>query len=187
MKVLILGGTGFIGKHLVKILTELKYDITLASRTASLHFPNISTITLDRNNPTDSNSEFFDIAVDLSCYSLVHLKNIISSFNYNKFIFVSSMAVTHASSLKDKELLYATEKNNCEAFIIKHIKNYTIIRPGYVLGEDDTRNRFYIKDSKYFWKKNNLEVTESILVEDLAWHIKDSFINNNRCIKLCVT
>ena len=187
MKVLILGGTGFIGKHLVKLLIELKYNITLASRTASIHFPSINTITLDRNDPANLNFGFFDIVVDLSCFSLIHLKNIISSFNCNKFIFVSSMAVTHAPSLKDGELLYATEKSNCEAFVIKHIKNYTIIRPGYVLGEDDPLNRFYIKDGNYFWKKNDLQVTESILVEDLIWHIKDSFINNNRCIKLCIT
>lgn len=39
MKVLIFGGTGFIGKHLIPSLLKEGYDITLFSRRAEPEFP----------------------------------------------------------------------------------------------------------------------------------------------------
>jgi hypothetical protein len=76
---------------------------------------------------------------------------------------------------------YAYAKKECEDFIINNIKNYSIIRPCYIVGEGDYTNRFYKKNNKYYWN-NDLELTYYIEVNALSEVIFNQISNPNTLI-----
>lgn len=49
MKILIIGGTRFVGRHLVEELIGRRHDLTMLNRGNNNIFPQLKTITGDRN------------------------------------------------------------------------------------------------------------------------------------------
>jgi len=185
IKILILGGTKFIGKNFVKNISNSSYEILLANR-GLIKTPDII---IDRDNEkecTDLGNYRFDIIIDFSCYNLRQFKNTYKYLKFNKYIFISSSAVEgipfqNVSPDMYEMAKYAYEKKECEDFIINNIKSYSIIRPCYVVGEGDYTNRFHKKNNKYYWQ-NGLELTYFIEVDKLSKIIFDIIEDKNNLI-----
>lgn len=167
-KILILGGTNFIGRNLVETLIELgKYELTLYNRgqTNKALFPNLELIKGDRNTSDGANAikGQWDYIIDLSCYFPNSLQQIIPNVGtqLKKYIFISTCSVyelgksfplNENSNLKtclpedwedETDRTYGERKVACETLLQKSNLNYTILRPGLVYGKYDHTDRFY--------------------------------------------
>ena len=113
-KVLILGGTQFIGRNLVERLLEMdNFDITLFNRqeTQVDLFPEVKKIKGDRetNDINQIAKESWNFVIDLSCYYPNWLKNTLTclSDNLEKYILISTCSVydnkSNQSPLKNEQ------------------------------------------------------------------------------------
>ena len=186
MNVLILGGTKFVGKNFVDyISTSSDYNIILANRGIT----KTPDIFINRDNEKDCSNlknKEYDIVVDFSCYDLNQFKNTYQYLKFNKYIFISTSAVEaipfqNVGPDMYEMARYAYNKKECEDFITNNIKNYSIIRPCYIVGKDDYTNRFYKKDDKYYWN-NGLELTYYIEADTLSKLIFNEINNSSNTI-----
>ena len=169
-KILILGGTQFIGRNLVERLIGMgEFDITLFNRqeTQIDLFPKIKKIKGDRETE-DINQiakENWDFVIDVSCYYPNWIRDTLKYLNVNleKYILVSTCSVydndSNPSTLKDEqaEILacnsrqrvdktvetYGNRKAECERILQNSEVNYLILRPSLVYGKYDHTDRFY--------------------------------------------
>lgn len=169
-KILILGGTNFIGRNLVEALIQTnEYEITLFNRgqTNDRLFPNITKILGDRQTGAIAQigKTDWDYVVDLSCFypadleqTLTHLKT-----KPKKYLFISTCSVYDNENYKDalrnedSPILSCTEnqaldtsvdtyghrKGACEKILASAGINYSILRPALVYGQYDATDRFY--------------------------------------------
>lgn len=170
-KLLVLGGTNFIGRRLVeKLMNNSEFELTLFNRgkTNNSLFPNCRKIIGDRENNQDLEQLFlesWDYVIDLSCYFPSSLKIITEKINpdINKYIFISTCSVydneayegmcrnEHAPLLKcnkeeekDSSLdTYGKRKAACEAILIASKLKSIILRPSLVYGPYDITDRLY--------------------------------------------
>jgi nucleoside-diphosphate-sugar epimerase len=183
--ILILGGSGFIGKNLTQSLLP-KYKLTLANRN---RLPDFCNLKIDRNEEFHcellKSDQPYDCVVDLSAYNLKQLKNTYKFLNFKKYIFISSTAVNgypfqNVSPDQYGMAEYARNKFECEEFIKQNIQNHIIIRPCYVVGEHDNTNRFFSHMGKWHWLHNNQPLEYYIEVKDVCGiinnHIESSHI-----------
>lgn len=151
MKALVLGGTGAIGVHLVDLLVEKGYRVTVTSRQNIRSTDNIE---YKKGNAKDFNvldsilSAHWDVIVDFMIWSTSEFRQIYRSLldATNHYIFTSSYRVyadakiiTEESPrlldvISDKRYLnsdeYALKKARCENLLIQsNSKNWTIVRP----------------------------------------------------------
>jgi len=167
MRVLVIGGTRFVGIHIVNSLIENGHDVTLFNRgkTNPDIFNNVPLIKGDR--VTDLNlldGMDFDAVIDPGCYFPYQLK---VSLNYFKdkikfYVFISTVAVQDLSVdeiVEDTPTLepdfdstkfnedssnYGTMKAAMEIMVRDAMGEgrYGIIRPGYICGSNDGTDRF---------------------------------------------
>lgn len=170
-KILILGGTQFVGRNLVERLDELgQYEITLFNRqqTGSHLFSHLKKIKGDRET-SDINqlkNKTWDAVIDLSAYYPNSLQNLLEILkgNISRYIFISTISVYNleneiSGSIKeDFETLpcalsqatdtsmstYGNRKSECE----RVLRNATyldkiILRPSIIYGKYDPTDRFY--------------------------------------------
>jgi len=163
-RVLVIGGTGYIGESLVKKLISSKYDLTLLVRRKYLinTNKNCKYLLSDMLNKESLLEKIKDFDVVIVLASLIKsinkkkyiensigIKNIIDVLNknnINKIIYFSSQNVL----LKNKGP-YAKSKEKSEGIIKNSNIQYVIIRPNYVYGID--KNNLFYKLSfliKYF-------------------------------------
>ncbi len=100
MKVLVIGGSRFIGRHLVAKLLEVGHQVTLLNRglTNPQLFTNLERITFDRRGGQKSKlniSGSWDGAIDLSAYFPADVQNILSLLTgrIDRYILCSTTAV----------------------------------------------------------------------------------------------
>lgn len=158
-RILVLGGTKYVGKHLVSKLLANGDDIFIATR-GNNPIPNGCTfIKYDRDSKDVklSINRPWDIVYDQSCYSsesLFNLKNVINSSG--KYIFTSSQAVypnglnleEDSIDLNDNRLIseykinkYGLEKLKSEMYIYKNANHPMILRLPVVVGLNDPLQR----------------------------------------------
>ena len=169
-KILILGGTRYVGLELIKLLNKKKIDLFIASRRKIDHK---KFIFLDRKNIDNLNEIFskheFDIVVDFICYSSLDSKKLLDSLKINnrtpKLIIISSVYVysdpkkincnstftedcfistNFGYSLSDlPDISYSKGKREMESYISQHYDQdkLVIIRFPIVLGSNDYTNR----------------------------------------------
>ncbi|MEO8018392.1 MAG: NAD-dependent epimerase/dehydratase family protein [Pseudomonadota bacterium] len=165
-KVLILGGTGFIGPHFVKALSDGGHKITLfnrGKREPEIH-PGIEQLLGDRDGQIDSlKGRDWDVVIDNSGYkpSQVKLTSALLEARVAQYIFISSIAVyadfAKAGIDEDYKLVvlkdpadelvtgetYGGLKAVCEKIVESTFgKRATIIRPTYIAGPGDHTDRF---------------------------------------------
>lgn len=105
-KVLVIGGTRFMGVQLVKQLIALGNDVTIATRgyTKDNFGINVKRLFMDVSQRESVKSalggKYFDVVFDNLAFSSSHVENILSSVICKKYIQLSSIAV------------YNTRKNN---------------------------------------------------------------------------
>jgi 2'-hydroxyisoflavone reductase len=165
-KVLILGGTGFIGPHFVDALSSSGHTITLFNRGKrdSEVKPGIEQLLGDRNGQIDSlKGRDWDVVIDNSGYtpSQVRATAELLKDHVRQYIFISSIAAYadfakagidedyKLEELKDptSEVLngetYGGLKVLCERLVEStYDKRGTIIRPTYIAGPGDVTDRF---------------------------------------------
>jgi 2'-hydroxyisoflavone reductase len=166
LKVLILGGTGFIGPHFVQSLTAGGHQVTLFNR--GKRDPDakhgVEQLLGDRNDNLKAlEGRDWDVVVDNSGYTpgQVELSTGLLKPRTRHYIFISSIAVyenfqdppideAHAlapiGNLRKDKLEgdnYGPLKVLCEEVVAKaYGKNANIIRPTYIAGPGDFSDRF---------------------------------------------
>ena len=166
MKILVLGGTEFLGKHFVE-LAKIDHEVILFNRGKSN--PNIHNelkcIKGDRYKDIERiNDSNFDAVVDTSGYFPKNLEYITGNLK-NKcrtYLFVSSCSVfdmydqpqdnitesgklvdLNIDSETDKPETYGARKFLCEEMVRRNFEdNHFIVRPGLIVGPDDPTYRF---------------------------------------------
>ena len=96
MKLLIIGGTRFVGRHLVEAALERGHEVTLFNRgTQSSAIPGVETISGDRNRDLDKlQGRRWDAAIDTCGYlpRAVQAAAEVLSVSVERYVFISSMS-----------------------------------------------------------------------------------------------
>jgi len=146
-RVLIFGGNRFVGKQLSELLID-NYQVDVFNRSGTSSDDRISVIQGDRNDVRDLDKidfEKYDYIVDMCLFFPHQLKLIMDSVK-SKYIFVSSAAANNRYI--DYYGHYAKCKLEVEDILVDSDLDYVIVRPSYIVGEGDHRNRLnYYLDS----------------------------------------
>lgn len=165
LKILILGGTGFIGPHFVRTLREHGHTLTLfnrGKRNPGL-FPDVETLIGDRNGPVDAlKNRDWDAVIDDSGYlpKQVRLTTGLLRERVRQYLFISSisayadfkavnidedypLAKLANPDSEDISADYGALKAACEQIVVDSFgKRSTIVRPTYIVGPGDHTDRF---------------------------------------------
>ncbi|MBL0937585.1 MAG: NAD-dependent epimerase/dehydratase family protein [Gemmatimonadaceae bacterium] len=168
MKILVLGGTGYIGPHLVTHALERGHQVTLFNRgrTRPGLFPKAEQLIGDRNTPTGHDAlkgRTWDVVYDLPATNpqwVVNSTNVLKG-NVKQYVYVSSTAAykdftrsypdeTHPA--QDPAPIdgpdaanapYGNKKVRCEQLVQAAFgSGATIVRPGLIVGPGDLTDRF---------------------------------------------
>jgi len=166
LRVLIFGGTGFIGPHFVEALRAHGHALTLfnrGQRNPQL-FPDVETLLGDRNGQIDAiKGRDWDVVIDNSGYTLKQVKLTTAALqgHVQHYIFVSSISayadLTPPGIDEDYKLATLTDPNVeevsgttygglkalCEKAVEQAFGNdCAIVRPTYIVGPGDPTDRF---------------------------------------------
>ena len=160
MKILILGGTVFLGRHLVDSAVNRGHDVTIYHRgNHPSHRDDISEILGDRTGDLSELNGEWDAVLDTSGYLPVHVKKSVSRLGRSFYCFVSSISVyadfsadyiDEESSLGTMEDPDSTDINKyygplkalCEREVATRAPRNLIVRPGLIVGPHDPSDRF---------------------------------------------
>ena len=161
MKVLLFGGTRFMGRYVLKALLEEGADVTIANRGTREENIGATNVICDRSQPGAleqfANSKF-DVVIDFSAYASAWVEEAGNFFanKIEKYIFISTGAVYSSSNIfpitedfpkgpPHPFADYAREKNRSEAllqeFSNKGFFATTACRLPFVLGPDNYEDR----------------------------------------------
>jgi 2'-hydroxyisoflavone reductase len=161
---LVLGGTEFVGRHLVQALLDIDVDVTLFSRgrTNPHLFPQARRLIGDRQSDVSSlTGGRWDVVFDVSAYHPDDVTRVADAIedNYGHYVLVSSVSayadlskpgVTEDAPLAGLEgsvpaeytpALYGPLKALCERVANDRFDITTMIRPTVVAGPFDTTER----------------------------------------------
>jgi nucleoside-diphosphate-sugar epimerase len=200
--VLIMGGSYFIGKHIVDVLKDT-YRVTVLNRgNKPLNDDNVKELICDRNDQEKMQDliqgETFDYVVDVSCFTPKQAQILTKSLHLTslkKYIFISTsavydikepvpydetVAILGESPFKD----YALNKIASEAYLqsLFNDEQLVIFRPPYVYGDNNyilrERLLFHLIENDmpiYISKTNNK--AQFVYVGDLARYTKNGLDN----------
>ncbi|MCH7786267.1 MAG: NAD-dependent epimerase/dehydratase family protein, partial [Chloroflexi bacterium] len=170
MKVLVLGGSRFIGLHLVRLLHDGGHQVTVLNRgQTQANLPdNVVRLIADRTDTEQVKAalkdDSYDVAFDISAYTTSTLKPVIEILEgrVGRFVFCSTTSVYGPNDTipieEDFPLhrspdasQYARDKIECEDFLVEAFNQrgfpMTILRPPYVYGPD---NYLKAREFSYF-------------------------------------
>lgn len=166
LDILVLGGTGFIGPHMVREALRRGHSVTLFNRgrTNNKLFPDVETIKGDRNNGLDGLAgRRWDVVIDNSGYVPRHVRDSAKLLapNVSHYLFVSTVSVyaDFTTDIDEASLLatipdetveqvtgvtYGALKALCEKAVLQEVGEgqSTILRPTYICGPGDHTDRF---------------------------------------------
>jgi len=165
LKILILGGTRFIGLHMTAAALERGHTLTFFNRgkTKTDRFPEIERIKGDRDGEIDGlRNREWDVVIDNSGYVPRHVRASAGLLapRIKQYVFVSSISVypnfseprdehSPVGKLADETVekvdgdTYGPLKALCEREVEKALPGRnTVIRPGLIVGPDDNTDRF---------------------------------------------
>lgn len=163
MKILVLGGTNFVGRHIVEEALKKGHSITLFNRGKSNPsiFPELKKIKGDRRNDAwKLAAENWDAVIDTSAYTPSDLTPVFENVKTEHYTFISTIsvyddfrkgAVSEESSVYGEEVkeeqvtaeTYGPLKVMCEQLVREKTNDSAlIIRPGIVAGPFDPTDRF---------------------------------------------
>jgi 2'-hydroxyisoflavone reductase len=166
MRILIIGGTRFLGRHLVEAALARSHEVTLFNRGKSNPdlFPQLETILGDREHDVGKlKDRIWDAVIDVAGYfpRIVRLSAEVLEPNVSRYVFISSISV-YASfrkvginesdpvgKLEDETVeeitgeSYGPLKALCEK-VVQDIygERALIVRPGLIVGPHDPTDRF---------------------------------------------
>ena len=164
LKILILGGTHFLGLHLTEELVNHGHEVTLFNRgTRSIDFP-VQQLQGDRDGNLEAlYGHTWDVVIDTSGHvpRIVEQSAKLLAQSTSNYTFISTIGVYEnfeklgidetypIAQIEDVQNEEITEKNYgalkglCEAVVHKYFpKNSLIIRPGLIVGPHDPTDRF---------------------------------------------
>jgi nucleoside-diphosphate-sugar epimerase len=173
-RILILGGSGLIGKNLLKYLPQDTYEVMLAN---TGRYPTFCNIKINRDREEDCSAltiySDYDCVIDLSGQNITQFKNSFKYISFKRYIYISyawinflALPIDSSETTWDRKL--AEQKLECEEFICKNIKDYIIIRPCHIVGNHDNSNRFFNFIGKWYWYKDRKPLEYYIEVETLC-------------------
>lgn len=196
MKVVVFGGSGFLGSHVADALSDAGHEVTIFDLQQSLYLKTEQKMVvgdiLDSellNHVVNQHEVVYHLAgiadidecankpLDTAKYNIlgtVHLLDACCKANIYRFVFASSAYV-----YSDFGYFYRTSKQACESFIEDYHKlfglNYTILRYGSLYGERaDERNSIFrlikqaLSEGKITYRGTGDELREYIHVRDAA-------------------
>ena len=148
MRILIMGGTRFIGVYLTKLLAEQGHEVVLFNRgNKPAPLPGLQVIRGDRTDPEQIKeklgSESFDVIFDNNGRKLSDTKPLVELFKnkIKQFIYVSSAGVYHKSDQMphiEWDLLDPNSRHKgkfeTEDYLLQEEVPFTSIRPVYIYG-----------------------------------------------------
>lgn len=162
MKVLVIGGSGYIGGHIAERLRSRGFEVTVFAR-GRTHLPfagPISLVTGDRDAPGELRRAAqlgFDAVVDVCAYRREQTEAAVDAFagRVSRFVHIGTVSANRMTSgfpLREHDPLvtdptagYAYEKAECERALNQaHAKNdfpFVTIRPTVVFGPRDRISR----------------------------------------------
>jgi len=166
MRILIIGGTRFLGRHLVESALEHSHEVTLFNRGKSHPglFPQLETILGDREQDVNKlNGRIWDAVIDVAGYlpRIVRLSANVLKESVARYVFISSVSVYDnfrqigidesypVGKLQNETVeeitgeTYGPLKALCEK-VVQDIygERALIIRPGLIVGPHDPTDRF---------------------------------------------
>jgi len=197
LNILILGGTGFLGPHMVRETLRRGHNVTLFNRGRSDQnmFPDLETIIGDRDNGLDGlKGRRWDAVIDNSGYVPRHVQDSARLLsNTDRYVYTSTVSVyadftihnvesSPLGKLADESIeevngeTYGPLKALCEKRVANEIapEKLTIIRPTYVCGPRDHTDRFSYwpirtrRGGEMLWPGTPQDVIQIIDVNDLA-------------------
>jgi 2'-hydroxyisoflavone reductase len=198
LNILVLGGTGFLGPHMVREALRRGHTVTLFNRARSNIglFPDLETIKGDRDNDLDGlKGRSWDAVVDNSGYVPRHVQDSarLLAGNTDRYVFTSTVSVyadfnihnlesSPLATIADETVedvtgeTYGALKALCEKRVASEITvdRLAIIRPTYVCGPGDHTDRFSYwpvrtrKGGEMIWPGKPSDVIQIIDVNDLA-------------------
>lgn len=164
MNLLILGGTGFIGPHLVREAVARGHQVTTFTRgRRDADLPaGVTRLVGDRNGQLDAlRGKRWDAVIDDSATNPDWVRQSIAvlSGNVGQYLFTSSTGVyypylrrgvdendpvrTVQQDEKDGSETYGVQKSNCEKQVMDAFgAGGIVVRPTYIIGPGDTTDRF---------------------------------------------
>lgn len=167
MRILIIGGTRFLGRHLVKAALARNHDVTLFNRgkTNPDLFPQLETIVGDREQDVNKlNGRIWDAVIDVAGYlpRIVRLSAEVLKATAGPYVFISTISVyrdfkqtgideSYPVGKLDNESVeevtgetYGPLKALCEQVVQNTFgeERTLIVRPGLIVGPHDPTDRF---------------------------------------------
>lgn len=203
LSILVLGGTGFIGPHMVREMLRRGHSVTLFNRGRSNSglFPDLETIKGDRDGGLQGlEGHSWDAVVDNSGYVPRHVQDSarLLAKSTHRYLFISTLSVyadfaveNHEDSplaRMDDETVeevtgetYGALKALCEKRAAGEIAadRLTILRPNYIAGPGDHTDRFSYwpirtrKGGEMVWPGTPDDGIQFIDVRDLATFVAD--------------
>jgi 2'-hydroxyisoflavone reductase len=167
MNILIIGGTRFLGRHLVESALARGHELTLFNRgkTNPGLFPGVETILDDRTKDLDKLSgRTWEAVIDTSGYFPQHVRASAQALKeaVKRYVFISSISVYpdfskigideedpvtqwNGENVEESNLeTYGLRKALCEAAVREVIgeERTLVVRPGLIVGPHDPTDRF---------------------------------------------
>lgn len=164
MRLLVIGGTRFVGRHVVEAALAAGHDVTLVHRSTTQLFPSATHVLADRNDDLSALADGeWDATVDLCAYLPRQVRSLAAALGSRggHHVLVSSVSVyadpPGPGGDEDSALLptagedveeitdstYGPLKVACEQAATEcHGDGLAIVRPTYVVGPDDYTGRF---------------------------------------------
>ena len=198
LEILILGGTGFIGPHMVREFLRRGHDVTLFNRgrTNNALFPDLVTLIGDRDNGLEALAGHgWDVVVDNSGYVPRHVADSarLLASAASHYIYVSTISVYASlaepldedaplATIDDESIeevtgeTYGPLKALCEKRAAAEFgeDRLTILRPTYICGPGDRTDRYTywpartIRGGDMVWPGTPRDEIQIVDVRDLA-------------------
>ena len=198
LDILILGGTGFIGPHMVREALRRGHSVTLFNRgrTNNKLFPDLETIKGDRDGGLDAlKGRKWDAVIDNSGYVPRHVQDSarLLAPSCDRYLYISTVAVyadfsrpidedSPLATLSDESIedvtwqTYGPLKALCEKRAAAEIDaaGLTILRPTYICGPGDHTDRFSYwpirtrQGGEMLWPGTPQDFIQIVDVRDLA-------------------
>ena len=162
MKILVMGGTRFVGKSLVEKLSKKNFDIDIFTRGNKPNPANTNLIKGDRNSLESIlklKNKKYDVIYDISGRELSQTKVLIEnlSFSFNRYIYVSSAGVykdDYQLPLSENDPVDSDSRHKgkfeTENWLANQKIPFTSFRPTYIYGPGN-----YNKIENWFFERLN--------------------------------
>jgi len=179
MKALILGGTKFMGIHLVNTLISEGHEVTVATRgkTPDPFGEKVNRLIINRQDPatlsTALKGKVYDVTIDNIAYASNEVKHLLDVLNTQKYILTSTVSVyapNFHENMREEEVdtktiplkwcnyedyPYDEVKRQSEAALFQAYPNQqsAAVRFPYIFGQDDYTKRLYFYIENVFCER----------------------------------